>query len=271
MSSTFLFPPGSTRNRLLCEIAIVLTITFGISGLRSLFRLIDALLSPQPINEQSVAITTSQADHSWIDLALQLSSAAVLFGWGFLALYLLSAPLLFTTKNSVSKEESSHHLLAPILRFFAAKDLLQGGALAALIGFPGLLLYVAAIKFGWSKQVIPTTFDHLWWEIPVILLWSAANAFAEEVVVVMWFITRLRQLGNSVPVAIMYSAILRGSYHLYQGASAGLGNLIMGLIFGFFFYKTGRIWPLIIGHLAIDVVAFIGYALLDGNLSFLGI
>jgi membrane protease YdiL (CAAX protease family) len=33
----------------------------------------------------------------------------------------------------------------------------------------------------------------------------------------------------------------------------------MGLIFGYYFMRTGRLAPLIVAHTAIDVVAFVGY------------
>ena len=61
--------------------------------------------------------------------------------------------------------------------------------------------------------------------------------------------------------ALCASAVLRGSYHLYQGVSAGFGNVAMGLIFGYFYHRTGRIWPLVAAHFVIDAVAFLGYAL----------
>jgi membrane protease YdiL (CAAX protease family) len=60
---------------------------------------------------------------------------------------------------------------------------------------------------------------------------------------------------------ILLQAVLRASYHLYQGFGAFLGNFVMGLIFGWFYAKTGRLAPLIIAHTAIDCVAFIGYPL----------
>ena len=59
--------------------------------------------------------------------------------------------------------------------------------------------------------------------------------------------------------------MLRGAYHLYQGFGAGLGNLVMGLVFGYVWRRTGRLWPLIIAHGIIDSVAFVGYALLAGS------
>ena len=65
------------------------------------------------------------------------------------------------------------------------------------------------------------------------------------------------------------SAILRGGYHLYQGFGGGLGNLVMGVVYGRFFQVTGRVWPLVIAHAVIDVVAFVGYALLVTRVAWL--
>ena len=67
------------------------------------------------------------------------------------------------------------------------------------------------------------------------------------------------------------SALLRGLYHVYQGPSAGMGNAIMGLIFGSYFERTGRVWPLVIAHAVIDCVAFVGAALLAGHAPWLGL
>ena len=232
------------------EIAIVLVVTFGLSGMRAALRLLSDLMQPVPLNQQQTTLAEHQSDTSWIDLAMQLCSSAMLFSWGFLALYLL--------------RES-------IFSRWRPKAILEGAGLAALIGIPGLVFYLSAVHFGFSKQVVPSTLDDAWWEIIVLLIWSAANAFSEEIVVVMWLITRLQQLRIPPWVALLLSAVLRGSYHLYQGWSAGLGNIIMGLIFGTYYLKTRRVWPLILGHFLIDAVAFVGYSLLRGHLSFLGL
>lgn len=241
--------PADTR-RIRQEIAIVLVVTFGLSGMRAALRLLSDLMQPVPLNQQQTTLAEHQSDTSWIDLAMQLCSSAMLFSWGFLALYLL--------------RES-------IFSRWRPKAILEGAGLAALIGIPGLMFYLSAVHFGFSKQVVPSTLDDAWWEIIVLLIWSAANAFSEEIVVVMWLLTRLQQLRIPPWVALLLSAVLRGSYHLYQGWSAGLGNIIMGLIFGTYYLKTRRVWPLILGHFLIDAVAFVGYSLLRGHLSFLGL
>ena len=241
--------PADTR-RIRQEIAIVLVVTFGLSGMRAALRLLSDLMQPVPLNQQQTTLAEHQSDTSWIDLAMQLCSSAMLFSWGFLALYLL--------------RES-------IFSRWRPKAILEGAGLAALIGIPGLVFYLSAVHFGFSKQVVPSTLDDAWWEIIVLLIWSAANAFSEEIVVVMWLTTRLQQLRIPPWMALLLSAVLRGSYHLYQGWSAGLGNIIMGLIFGTYYLKTRRVWPLILGHFLIDAVAFVGYSLLRGHLSFLGL
>ncbi|MCG7276706.1 CPBP family intramembrane glutamic endopeptidase [Corynebacterium singulare] len=229
-----------TRSRLRAEIFIVLTITFGISGVRAMLRLTDALLNPAPLNEQSVTINSSQSTTTLLDLAFQLCSTAVLVAWGALVLYLLAMP--------------------PRPRW---RDGLHGAALAAIIGLPGLALYYTALHWSWTKEVIPGAFD-TWIEIPVLLLKSFANAWAEELVVVYWLMTRLKQCGWALPATLAASSILRGSYHLYQGVSAGFGNILMGLLYGWYFHRTGKVWPLVIAHFLIDAVAFVGYASLFG-------
>lgn len=217
------------------ELGVVLLITFGMQGFRSLLRLIDALLQPAPLNEQSVQLHPAQTT-TWLDPLLQLSSAAILIGWGLLVLLLLD-------KDGIQ---------LPKLRKL---DIPQGALLAAVIGLPGLMFYLTALHFGLTKEVVPNS---NWLSI----VWSFANAFAEETVVVFWLLTRLKQLGCRAWVGVAASASLRGSYHLYQGVSAGVGNIVMGVVFAWVYQRTGRVWPLVIGHFLIDLVAFLGYPLL---------
>jgi membrane protease YdiL (CAAX protease family) len=114
-----------------------------------------------------------------------------------------------------------------------------------------------------------STLHSSWWRIPVLVLAAFANGFAEEVIVVGYLITRLRQLGWTPRKAVLTSGVLRALYHLYQGFGAGLGNLVMGVVFGYAWCRTGRLWPLVIAHGVIDTVAFVGYVALAGHVSWL--
>ena len=74
-----------------------------------------------------------------------------------------------------------------------------------------------------------------------------------------------------IPVAVAASALLRGSYHLYQGFGGFIGNTVMGTVFALFFIRFKRVGPLIIAHAVLDSIAFIGYAFLRGHLGVFGL
>ena len=149
------------------------------------------------------------------------------------------------------------------------RDALGAAGLAALIGIPGLGLYLTARALGVSLTVAPSTLDGTWWQIPVLLASAFANSWAEEVVMVAYLMTRLRQLGWSENGSLLAQALLRGAYHLYQGLGGFVGNVVMGLVFGRIWQRTNRLWMLVGAHALIDVVAFAGYALLAGRVGWL--
>jgi len=247
--------PGE-RRAIVIEIAIVFTVTLGLSGLRSLLSLLDSLLRPEPLADQQVAINVPQAADSLIDLLRQLLSATQLFAWGALGLYLLWRAGIRLRAVGLDRTRPG-------------RDALTGAGLAALIGLPGLGLYFIARAVGANLTVLPSTLDDTWWRPIVLALAAAANAWAEEVLVVGYLITRLRQLGMHENKSLVIAAVLRGSYHLYQGFGGFLGNVAMGLVFGRVWQRTNRLWPLVIAHTLLDVVAFVGYALLRGRVSWL--
>ena len=117
--------------------------------------------------------------------------------------------------------------------------------------------------------VVAENLPAVWWRFPVLVLSAAQNGILEEIVVVGYLLSRLDKLGVRPAAAIAISAVIRGSYHLYQGIGAFFGNAAMGVIFGIFYYRYRRVTPLIIAHTLIDAVTFVGYALLAGHVSWL--
>jgi membrane protease YdiL (CAAX protease family) len=244
------------RRTIKAELWIVFAITLGLAGASSLLALLDDLLKPTPLNRQSAPLNPSLAAVNLIDLLQQLLRATELFAWGALGLYLLW--------------QAGFRLASVGLdRTRVRGDLLIGAALAAVIGIPGLGLYLLAYHLGASLAVLPSTIGGTWWRPIALIALAAGNAFAEEVLVVGYLITRLRQLGFSENRSLLSSAVLRGSYHLYQGFGGFVGNLVMGLIFGRIWQRTNRLWPMIIAHTLLDTVAFVGYTLLKGHWSLL--
>lgn len=242
------------RRAMRVEVAVMLAVTFGVSAMIAVLQLADAVLSGLP--GYRVRLNPNQSRYDLINLGLNLVSVGQLLAWGALALYLL-------WRSGISPADIG------LGRLRWRPDILGGIALAAFIGIPGLLFYLAARTLGMNAEVVPSALNSSWWRIPVLILAAFANGFAEEVVVVGYLITRLRQLGLTQSSAVWASGVLRGVYHLYQGFGAGLGNVVMGLVFGYAWCRTGRLWPLVLAHGIIDSVAFVGYALLSGHLSWL--
>ncbi|MEV6136336.1 CPBP family intramembrane glutamic endopeptidase [Nocardia sp. NPDC051990] len=238
------------------EILVVLMVTFGLSGLNAALALLESALSPGGVGGQTVALNPTRAAQSTIDLLFQLLSALRLVGWAALGLYLL-------WRSGIGPR------LIGLARVRWRSDVLPGLILAAVIGLPGLGLYLTAHALGFSVTIVPSSLRDHWWRLPALILSACANAAAEEILVVAYLITRLRRLGWSENRSLLASALLRGSYHLYQGLGGGLGNLVMGVIFGRFWQRTNRLWPLVLAHATIDAVAYIGYTLLRGHVSWL--
>ncbi len=241
---------------LIIEVVLVLAVTLGLSGLRSLLALLDALLAPGSLADQSVAINAPVRKNELLDLGYQLSGVIQLLAWAGLGGFLLlrsGIPL-----RNVGLDRRS-----------AGRDAGLGVGLAAMIGAPGLGLYLLARAAGLNLTVAPSALADTWWRVPVLVAAAVSNALAEEVLVVGYLITRLRQLGRGAGGSLVASAALRGSYHLYQGFGGFVGNLVMGLVFGRIWQRNHRLWPLVIAHALIDTVAFVGYALLHGRVSWL--
>jgi membrane protease YdiL (CAAX protease family) len=148
-------------------------------------------------------------------------------------------------------------------------DLGFGTLLALGIGIPGLGLYLGARALGLNTEVQASGLTEQWWTVPVLILSAVQNALLEEVVIIGYLFTRLRGLAWQPLVVLMTSALVRGSYHLYQGFGGFIGNLVMGLVFGLVYLRSRRVAPLVVAHTLLDVVAFVGYAIVAPQVSWI--
>jgi membrane protease YdiL (CAAX protease family) len=244
------------RRLVVLELLVVLTVTLGLSALRSALSLVDALLQPVPLAQQQVALNAPAARADLVDLALQLVRVLQLVGWGALGAFLLVRAGFALRAVGLDGGRPG-------------RDALGAAGLAALIGVPGLGLYLVARALGVSLTIAPTTLGDTWWQLPVLVASALANSWAEEVVMVAYLITQLRRLGWSENGSLLAQALLRGAYHLYQGLGGFVGNVVMGLVFGRVWQRTNRLWCLVGAHALIDVVAFVGYALVAPSVDWL--
>jgi membrane protease YdiL (CAAX protease family) len=249
------------RRVLRAEVWLVLGVSLGASAVYAAVSLIAKLTTSKPLSQQHATLNPSQAPgRPWLDLSYQLLGIFFALVPALLAVHLL---------NRDADSTGSVWARLGIDRRKPVFDLTAGAVLAAVIGLPGLGLYLLARAIGINATVVPAALPHAWWAIPVLVLAAVQNAVLEEVVVVGYLLTRLRQLGWPTVTAVATSALLRGSYHLYQGFGAFVGNAVMGVVFALFFLRTKRVAPLIVAHTILDVVSFVGYALLASRLPFL--
>jgi membrane protease YdiL (CAAX protease family) len=249
--------PPLTRSVLRNELLLVLALSLGASALGALISFVGALTESADLASQKATLNGTRAPgRPWLDLARQLFS-------------ILSALVPVALVAHLMRREGSSLAELGFDLHRRAADLGRGTLLAAAIGGSGLLLYLGARSSGANLTVVPTTLPDVWWRIPVLIGSAVQNSVVEEVIVVGYLMRRLGQLDWSWPAALATSAVLRGSYHLYQGIGGFIGNLVMGLIFGLLYRRWGRVGPLVVAHALIDIVAFVGFVLLKDRVSWL--
>jgi membrane protease YdiL (CAAX protease family) len=238
-----------TRKRAIFEVVIVLALSLGQSAAYSIVAILQRLSRAEALSDQTATINRPLADEPVFDLIYQVMGIAFALVPIALVLYLLWQP----GRNPF--RTIGFDLTRP------GRDVGWGVALAAAIGIPGILLYLAGNALGITVTIVPTALGTYWWTLPVLILAAARAALEEEIIVVGYLFARLREFGWKPWAVIGFSAVLRGSYHLYQGFGPFVGNVLMGIVFGLAYQRWGRVMPLVVAHFILDVLSFTGYAL----------
>ena len=243
--------------RIKLELAIVLALSLGASAIYSLISIVARLTDETSLAQQTATINRQLSDRQWLDFSYQFFGIALGLAPVALVLYLLW-----------EKKKSPFGLIGLNLSE-PGRDIWRGTWIAALIGIPGLGLYLVSRQLGLSAEVIPAAVGEYWWTVPMLLFAAVRASLLEEVIVVGYFFNRLSRLGFSIKSQVFISALLRGSYHLYQGFGGFIGNFLMGLLFGYLYQRWGRVMPLVVAHFVLDAAIFVGYAALKDVLTFL--
>lgn len=230
-----------TKRAHLFELWLVLGVSLGASAIWSILSLLRKLLSEVGLAGSTTAINRPLAPQEYLDLAYQLANILLPLVPVLLALYFLQ-----------QDQKLGSIGLRPKVR-----DFFHGLLLASSIGIPGIALYFLALQFGLTSQIQPNALANYWWSIPVLLLAAAKAGILEEVIAVSFLTEKLRTINFGFWSIVLLSALLRASYHLYQGFSGFLGNFVMGIVFAFYYQKTNRVMPLIIAHFLMDAVVFV--------------
>lgn len=237
-----------SRGRLWSEIAIVLALGLGQSAIYAIVSLIDSLTRSTALSAQTTTLNPALNNREFFDLTYQL-----------LGLIFALAPVALVC--FLLWEHSSPHLTRlGIDGQRPLGDAWRGVLLALAIGIPGIALYLGGRALGIGLTVDAAGLAAHWWTVPVLLLSALRAGLQEEVVILGYLFERLGQLGWGRWRIIVSAAILRGSYHLYQGFGAFLGNFLMGLLFGYLYTRTRRVLPFVIAHFVIDAAIFVGFS-----------
>jgi membrane protease YdiL (CAAX protease family) len=245
----------TARKPLIAELAIVFALSLGASAVYSIVSLIAKLTSSTGLAGQVTSLNQSMATREGLDLTYQLLS----IGFGLAPVALALFFLWQSDRNPLARIGLNFD------RF--GSSAWRGFVLSAAIGIPGLGLYLVARLLGWSSKVVPAELPNYWWAVPVLLLAAVRAALLEEVIVVAYLFDRLAKLGFGARGQLLTSALIRASYHLYQGFGGFVGNFAMGLVFGWAYRRWGRVMPLVVAHFILDAVSFVGFALVGKSLQ----
>jgi CAAX protease family protein len=102
----------------------------------------------------------------------------------------------------------------------------------------------------------PTVVGHTSVTVLNVLTMSVVNPIFEEVFVCGYVVATL-QKSRGPWTAINVSTGIRLLYHLYQGAYGVLNIVPTGLIFGYWFARTGRLWAPIAAHGLLNFAALL--------------
>jgi uncharacterized protein len=269
-----LAPPSARSVR--WEIGIVLALSLGKSAVYAIVNLVDKW-TRAPLSGQTTTLNPALDDRQYVDLTYQLLD----IGFALVPVVLVCHLVWIYGRNPF-------RLFGLDLRR-PGRDCAWGIGLFLAIGLGTLGVYALGRATGITTAIVGSALNEYWWTTPVLLLSALRHALLEEIIVVAWLFDRLgylQQLKAGLdpnrpgadgglrtwssgaypplhPVAVLVAcAVLRGAYHLYQGVGPGIGNLLMGLVFGALYLGYRRVMPLVIAHFLLDAAGFVAYPLL---------
>lgn len=86
----------------------------------------------------------------------------------------------------------------------------------------------------------------------MVLLGSVVNGMYEEIFLLGFLQRALKPSEGHFAVGTVL--LVRLSYHLYQGPGGVLFVAVFGVVAGYYYLKTGKLWPAVVAHMIGDVV-----------------
>ena len=140
------------------------------------------------------------------------------------------------------------------------RDAISGALLAfgAYVAYFALLFIVASVSESFRQVAQQTVLINSQLGLGTVIAVSIVNPIFEEIFVCSYIITSLNERKHAV-FAINASILIRLSYHLYQGAVGVVSLIPIGIVFGYYFARTRRLWPVIVAHAIFDFAGLVAY------------
>jgi len=129
----------------------------------------------------------------------------------------------------------------------------------ALVGVIFSIMFMQAWSVAWQglRPIVPqfllvdSADFTLGLDWPTVLAASVINPIYEELLVCGYVISKLSER-HGLGFAIGSSVFVRCAYHTYQGLEGVSAMMLGGILFGVWFARTGRLWPVIVAHAMMD-------------------
>ncbi len=225
----------STRMYLFLEIVFVLCVFYLFRVLSSIHAFIESSMN------ETVYVYQSDELANWLVFR-------------FIAVLTFMAPILFL-------HGLSHKPQSTTSKYWVI-SILIGILLGGICGFSAYgLSYLANEPYfeqmaKWPRVdrlgLLKAFSSNIWFAFALV-----ANSAAEELVARAYMIDRLEKLIGKTWIAVLISAVLFGSYHIHQGMMIGfLGATLTGIVFGIYFARTRKLFPLIVAHSIYSLIYF---------------
>jgi membrane protease YdiL (CAAX protease family) len=114
---------------------------------------------------------------------------------------------------------------------------------------------IGAALHGPEAQPVDRMLSEARISLSTILPLALINGPYEEVFLLAFFQRGLRRFGASN--AIGFTVLLRMLYHMYQGPVGAAQVAAYGMVVGIYYWRTGRLFPVIAVHVAADIIPFL--------------
>ncbi|MCQ9368163.1 CPBP family intramembrane metalloprotease [Brevibacterium sp. 91QC2O2] len=275
------------------QLALVALLSLGKSAVYAVVDLADTL-SRGPLADAQAQLNTSVSSRPWFDLLYQLLGIGFTLVPVVLALYFMSLDRLpgHGSPQPGTLQPGSLRAVCGRIGFDARRpcgDLGRGVLLFIVIGVGTLGVYFLGRSLGVTAEIQTNNLGANWWTVPVLILAAVKNGVLEEVLLLGFCVDRLRRMGAGPWTVILALAVFRASYHLYQGIGPFVGNVAMGVIFGWLYLRKlravevaggfnaavgaagaplgaptgwGRVMPFVVAHTLIDAAGFLAPGIL---------